>query len=434
VEKYLSNLGISALNPMQLETINKSNQSDNLIVLSPTGSGKTLAFLLPLVEKLNSKSYKLQAVIIAPSRELAQQIEGVFKKMQTGFNSACFYGGHDYKTEINALKGNPAVLIGTPGRLVDHLNKGNIDLYSIETLICDEFDKSLEFGFEPDIKCLVRELETLKSTILTSATQAIEVPGFIPFENSTKIDYLHTFQASKYDIQIVRSPENDKAETLLQLICELNNESTLVFCNHRDAVERIGELLESSRVDFAKYHGGLKQDEREKSLFKLKSGSVNTLLCTDLGSRGLDIEGIKNVIHYQIPTSEDAYIHRNGRTARVDESGAVFFVLSAKEYLPTFVDSTKVTVKKLSDEYFIPDLPEWDTIFINAGKKHKLSKVDIVGSFIKEGGLNKDELGLIEVKDYATLVAVKGNKANQLAKKLNGSIIKKKKVFIAVAR
>jgi len=268
---------------------------------------------------------------------------------------------------------------------------------------------------------------------LTSATQAIDVPRFIPFSNYTKVDYLHTFKESKFTYHIVRSIENDKAEALVQLVCELNNESTLVFCNHRDAVDRLGELLRDSGVYSAEFHGGLKQDEREKSLFKLKNGSVNTLLCTDLASRGLDITGIKNIIHYQIPTTEDSYVHRNGRTARMDESGTVYFVMSESEFLPDYVDAEKVTVKKLSDDYFIPAKPKYETIFINAGKKDKINKVDIVGTFYKKGGLKKDELGLIEVKDYISFVAVDRNKIKSVLNKLKGERLKKKKVFMSVA-
>jgi superfamily II DNA/RNA helicase len=435
MNKYLANLGIKELNDMQKESLQTAKSSNNILLLSPTGSGKTLGFLLPLLERLNKSKNNdgIQALIIAPSRELAIQIESVFKQLGSSYKSACFYGGHEYRVELNSLRELPQVLIGTPGRLVDHLNKGNIDLSSIETLICDEFDKSLEFGFEPDIKCLVNELDALDNVCLTSATQAIEVPRFIPFHDYQKIDYLHTFKESKFTYHIVRSIETDKAEALVQLICELNNESTLVFCNHRDAVTRLGELLDDSNIYYAEFHGGLKQDEREKSLFKLKNGSVNTLLCTDLASRGLDITGIKNIIHYQIPTTQDSYIHRNGRTARIDESGVVYFVLSEKEYLPDYVDATKFTVKKLSDDYFIPNKPKWETVYLNVGKKDKINKMDIVGTFCKKGGLTKEELGLIEVRDHHAFVAVDRTKINSVLSNLKGVPIKKKKVFMSVA-
>ncbi len=436
MNQYLSNLGIKALNPMQKESLQLSKDFNNILRLSPTGSGKTLGFLLPLIEKLKKSRSNdgIQALIIAPSRELAIQIESVFKKLGTSYKSACFYGGHEYKSELNSLRELPQVLIGTPGRLVDHLNKGNIFLDSIETLICDEFDKSLEFGFEPDIKALVNELSCLDSVYLTSATQAIEVPRFIPFHDSKKIDYLHTKNESKSSYHFVRSVETDKAEALVQLLCELDNESTLVFCNHRDAVSRLGELLDDSGLCYADFHGGLKQDEREKSLFKLKNGTVNILLCTDLAARGLDISKIKNIIHYQIPTTEDSYIHRNGRTARMDESGVVYFVLSQKEYLPDFVDSNSITEHKLSDDYFIPSKPKWETLFLNVGKKDKINKIDIVGTFYKKGGLQKDELGLIEVKDHHALVAVDRKKVKSVLSNLKNQPIKKKKVFLTVAR
>jgi ATP-independent RNA helicase DbpA len=434
MKKFLVELGIKELNPMQKNVVKESKTFSNLLILSPTGSGKTLAFLLPLINKIQPQLKDIQALIIAPSRELALQIEGVLKQMKTNLRTACFYGGHDYKSELNSLSNTPQILIGTPGRLVDHLRKGNIDFSTVKNLVCDEFDKSLEYGFERDIMTLLSEMDNLSSVTLTSATQAIEVPNYIPFENFKEINYLHTHQPSKYNLQIVRAKETDKVESLLQLLCELNNEPTIVFCNHRDAVERVADLLKEMGIVFAKYHGGLKQDEREKALFKLKSNSVNVLLSTDLGSRGLDIDGIKHIIHYQLPNVKDAYVHRNGRTARVDKTGNVYFILSQDEYLPDFVDKKEVTEKILNDEYFIPELPVYETVFVNAGKKNKINKIDLVGTFCQKGGLEKSELGLIEVKDYFSVVAVDRNQANFLVKNLKNVQIKKKTVFVAIAK
>lgn len=434
MKKYLNELGIKELNPMQKEVLKESKTHSNLLLLSPTGSGKTLAFLLPLIEKIQPQLKEIQALIITPSRELALQIEGVIKQMKTNIRTACFYGGHDYKSEFNTLSNFPQILIGTPGRLVDHLRKGNIDFSTIHNLICDEFDKSLEYGFERDIIILINEMYDLKSVVLTSATQAIEVPQYIPFDNSKEVNYLHTHQPSKFNLQLVRAKDTDKVESLLQLLCELNNEPTIVFCNHRDAVERIGDLLDEMGIVFAKYHGGLKQDEREKSLFKLKSGSVNVLVCTDLGSRGLDIDDIKHVIHYQLPNVEDAYIHRNGRTARVDKSGDVYFILSKDEYLPDFVNENDVTEKVLNDEYYIPEPPKYEAVFVNAGKKNKINKIDLVGTFCQKGGLEKSDLGLIEVKDFFSVIAVNRDKAKSLIRNLKNAQIKKKKVFVAIAK
>ncbi len=434
MKKYLKELGITELNPMQKKALQVCKQHSKLLLLSPTGSGKTLAFLLAIIDKINPQLKEIQTLIIAPSRELAQQIEGVLKQMKTNLKTACFYGGHDYKSEVNTLTDLPQILIGTPGRLVDHLRKGNIDFSTITNLICDEFDKSLEYGFEKDISMLVDEMISLSDVMLISATQAINIPNYIPFNDYKEVNYLHTHQSSKYHLQLVRAKETDKADILVKLLCELNNEPTIVFCNYRDAVERIGNLLGEMGIVFAKYHGGLKQDEREKALFKLKSECVNILISTDLGSRGLDIDGIKHIIHYQLPNVKDAYIHRNGRTARVNQSGDVYFVLSEQEVLPNFVNANEVDVKVLNDECFIPNPPKNEAVFVNAGKKNRINKIDIVGTFCQKGGLNKSELGLIEVKDYFSMVAVDRKKAKQLVSRLKHSQIKKKKVFLAIAR
>jgi superfamily II DNA/RNA helicase len=243
IEHSLSNLQIESLNDMQRASLEANKTSDAVVLLADTGSGKTLAFLLPVLQLLDSDKPVTQALIIAPSRELALQIEQVFRKMGTGFKITCCYGGHLRETEENNLKQAPALIVGTPGRLADHIRRGNITTTAIETLVLDEFDKSLEQGFEAEMSFIIGSLPGLKKRILTSATEAVEVPGFLRLENPVQLNFLTGEQSPALAVQMVWSDDKDKSNTLFRLICALGNRSAIVFCNQREFVEEASAFL-----------------------------------------------------------------------------------------------------------------------------------------------------------------------------------------------
>ncbi len=431
-KKVLEILKIKDLNEMQKAAIAVPAERD-LVLLSPTGSGKTLAFLLPLLKSLKSDSSYVQVLILVPSRELALQIEQVFKSMQTGFKINCCYGGHSTKTERNNFTHPPAVLVGTPGRIYYHLRNENFNPEYISTLILDEFDKSLEFGFETDMSAIISRLSGLKKRILTSATQMDEIPNFTGVKNPVEIDYLKD-QKTAPDLKIksVISLAADKLDTLFSLICKIGNKPTLIFCNHREAVERISDLLFERGLKHDIFHGGMEQDDREKALLKFRNGSHFILITTDLASRGLDIPEIENIIHYQMPHTEQAFLHRNGRTARMNATGTSYLILNPDER-PAYLKEDPEIVE-LNDEDILPRNSDWLTLYIAAGKKDKINKIDIVGLMLKKGGLQKDELGLIEVLDFASYAAVKRNKAEKLISLLKQEKIKNKKIKIEISR
>jgi ATP-independent RNA helicase DbpA len=430
----LDKLKIKSLNEMQLATIEAAKKSKNILLLSATGSGKTLAFLLPVIKLLNSAIPKTQAIIIVPSRELALQIESVFKNMGTNHKVTCCYGGHLRETEENNLKQPPALLIGTPGRLADHIRRGNITIDSIETMVLDEFDKSLELGFQDEMSFIIGSLKSITKKLLTSATEAITIPGFIGMDESIKLDFLNDKDTDTgLAIKTVLSDGKDKLETLFRLICMLGNRSTIIFCNHRESVERTGKWLKEKDILNVFYHGALEQQERDAALCKFRNGTSNVLVTTDLASRGLDIANIRYIIHYHLPGSEDIFTHRNGRTARMDASGTAILILSPEEKLPAYID-TGVEQIKLPETTTLPDKPQWSTLFIAAGKKDKVNKIDIVGFLSNKGGLKKEDIGLIEVKDFFSFVAVKKIKVNETLRLIKDQKIKNKKVRIVVAK
>lgn len=414
-------------NKMQEAALEASVNAHELILYSPTGSGKTLAFLLPLVTALKPTVHKVQALIVAPSRELVIQIESVFKSMQTGLKVNTAYGGHSMRVEKQNMSEPPALLIGTPGRIADHIDRGTFDINFLHTIILDEFDKSLEFGFSKEMGFIMRKLVGLKKKVLTSATEMKEIPTFTKIKSPKTLNFLADAEPIKLSIRKILSPERDKLGTLFDLVCYTGNEATLVFCNHREATERISTYLTEMGVMNDAFHGGMEQGDREKMLAKFRNGSMKLLVVTDLAARGLDIPEIKFIIHYHLPSTEDQFTHRNGRTARMNAKGTAFVIASADEQLPDYFDPS-IPVFGLGKNLEKPEEPTWATLFIGGGKKDKINKVDIVGFLSKQGDLGKDDVGLIEVKDFFSYAAVKRKKIKQVLSKICTEKIKNKKV------
>jgi len=425
-------LQIQEMNQMQKSTFQASENEQDIILISPTGSGKTLAFLFPLLRNLQKDISGIQAIILVPARELALQIEQVFKNMGTDFKVTICYGGHDKKIEINNLTQAPAVLIGTPGRIAYHLKNNNFEPKTIKTLVLDEFDKALELGFEEDMNFIINSLKSVSQRFLTSATAMENIPKFVGLDNEKTINFLKLGEA-KPNIQLkkVMTIPEEKLETLFKLICKIGNKRTLIFCNHRDAVDRISELLREKGIDRETFHGGMEQDERERALLKFRNDSTRILITTDLASRGLDIPEVESIVHYQLPPKEDAFIHRNGRTARMHAKGFAYLIMTEEENFPFIKGNTPE--ENITENYRIPAKTPFQTIYISAGKKDKVNKVDIVGYLIKKGELSKDDIGIIEVKDTTSYVAVARNKVKDALKKLANEKLKGKKIKMEIA-
>ena len=434
VENLLSRLKIDSLNKMQEDAGDAIEKHNNIILLSSTGSGKTLAFLIPILQKLDATNKKTQAMIIVPSRELALQIEQVFRSLGTDLKITCCYGGHLRETEENNLVQPPAILVGTPGRIADHIRRGNITADTIETLILDEFDKSLESGFWEEIRFIVESLPSVKKRILTSATEAVDVPDFIGLTSPERLNYLSgSDKENALIIKTILSPEKDKSDILFKLICSIGNKSLIIFCNHRESVERTSDLLTQKGIVNEFYHGAMEQQERDSALCKFRNGTVNVLVTTDLASRGLDIPNIKYIIHYHLPATEEIFIHRNGRTARMDAGGTCILILSSEEKLPPYIKEDVEQIQ-LPEHLSLPEKPKWSTLFIAAGKKDKVNKIDIVGFLSNKGQLKKDDIGLIEVKDFFSFVAIRKLKVSNVLQLIKNEKIKNKKVKIEVAK
>ena len=434
IDNTLKSMNIESLNAMQLATIDAIATDHDIVLLSPTGSGKTLAYLLPVLMSLDPKIQQVQALVIAPTRELVMQIEQVWRSMSTGYKVNTCFGGRPSNKEKRDLEVPPALLIGTPGRLQDHVERENFDVSAITVLVLDEFDKSLEMGFTEQMEFIISRFTTLSKRILTSATDAVTIPAFTGIRNPLKLDFseknhsllgLRTFS--------MKAATNDKMDALFQLICYLGNDSTLIFCNQRDVVEKVSAYLTNRKLANEFFHGKLEQPDRERALSKFRNGSCTVFISTDLASRGLDIPEIRNIIHFDIPVRLDEYIHRNGRTSRMGAAGKSYVLLASTENLPDFIFP-------LPETFILPKLipaipkPEWATLYIGKGKKDKLSKMDIVGFMFKKGQLAKDELGMVEVKEFYSFVAIKVNKVNDVLRLVENEKIKNMKTKIDLAK
>lgn len=420
-------LNITELNDMQKRMMESASAQHDIILLSPTGSGKTLAFILPMLKMLKAPTGRVQTVVIAPSRELVMQIAGIIRQIAKGFKVTALYGGHKVEDEINSLSVTPDIIVATPGRLLDHINRRNIDVLPTRILVLDEFDKSLELGFETEMKKIVNRLKNVSRTILTSATDIDMLPDFLQLRDPLRLDFTGGKGVrSRLRVHRVDSTGKDKLETLLTLLRNIspegNPERTIIFVNHRESAERVAQFLQKNGVDAVLYHGALEQHDREKAVALFNNGSRPVLVATDLAARGLDIEKVADIIHYHQPLAVDTYTHRNGRTARVDAEGDVWLLIGPDEDVREYIDFDDT---RHLDTSLTPDLHSpLETIWVGAGKKEKLSRGDIVGFLVKTGGLDAAEIGRIDVADHYSLVAVPRAKASGLIARLASEKIK----------
>ena len=424
----LSKLNIEQLNAMQEEAQLVISTNTDVVLLSPTGSGKTLAFLLPIISELDINCVEIQVLILVPTRELAMQIEQVVREMGTGYKVNAVYGGRAGSKDKIDLKHRPAILIGTPGRVADRIFRDSFSTEFIQTLVLDEFDKSLEIGFENEMREIIEGLPNIKKRILTSATQKINIPEFVGLRNPKYINYLAD-GISQLKVKIVISPTKDKFGTLLDTLCHIGNEPGIIFCNFKDTIQEVSDFLTENHVSHGYFFGGMEQIDRERALMKFRNGTHQLLIATDLAARGLDIPELKFIIHFQLPHRNEEFIHRNGRTARMNSDGTAYVLKWKNELLPDFITNAEIEKLKTAP---IPSLSKWVTLYISGGRKDKISKGDIAGWCCKQGNISNDEIGSIEIKQDCAFVAINSKKANQLVQLIDNSKLKTKKVRVTI--
>ena len=434
MKSILDKFEISALNSMQKKAGKTIRNNSDVVLLSPTGTGKTLAFLLPLIEILDKNCDEIQALVLVPSRELAQQIEQVARKMGSGFKVNAVYGGRAGSLDKMDLKHKPAILIGTPGRVADRFRRDKFSLEHITTLILDEFDKSLEIGFKEEMKEIVETLPNVRQKILTSATNDSKIPNFVRLNSPVFIDYIQNESSSQLKIKTIFSPEKDKLSSLEKVLASLSNQPGIIFCNFKDALGRVSDFLDNKNISHECFHGGMEQIDRELALIKFRNGTSQLLLATDLAARGLDIPEIKFILHYHLPPHGKEFTHRNGRTARMNKEGVAYILQWKGEELPDFIqdiDPENQDIDELQKTKSSSPV-KWTTLHITGGRRDKISKGDIAGLFFKQGQVEKYQLGVIEVQQTSSYVGVHADVAEVLIERTNNTRLKKKKVRISL--
>lgn len=426
-----SRLSIAGLNPMQ-QRMAQLPTTGTVTLIAPTGSGKTIAFAIPLLKSMGPADGRVRAVVMAPSRELVIQIFEVIRPIATGLKTVAFYGGHPMQEEVNSLAVTPDIIVATPGRLLDHIKRGQLDLSGVRTLVLDEYDKALELGFADEMKRVCRRLTSVSFIILTSATVLAELPPYLPASKRTELIDFSESTSPRRQMQIVHvpSPVRDKLDTLIDLLRSLSDGRVIVFANHRESVERIHAALRKAGLPAGIYHGGLEQRDRENAVELLNNGTTPILVSTDLGSRGLDIAELSAVVHYHLPPSVEAWTHRNGRTARQDAEGEVYIITTDDETIPEYVEWDRDYVPQGKSDK--PITSSVATLYFNVGKKEKISRGDIVGFLIAKGGLEAGQIGRIALRDHSALVAVPRNDAKRLVKALAPEKIKNTRAKISL--
>lgn len=438
-DELFNNLNIESLTPMQEAMVQQSANAGGIVLLSPTGSGKTLAFLFPLINLLNADVDALQAVVIVPTRELAVQSHEVLQHMKTGLRAMALYGGRAAMEEHRSMREvRPQVVFATPGRLNDHLRKGNLNAFGTTVLILDEFDKCLELGFQEEMEETLTFFPKVKRTWLISATDAPEIPAFMQAAcpSYERIDFLSAEAELQTRISVfaVASPQKDKLETLGRLLTLLKGTPAMIFVSHRESVERIGAWLRQEKFAVVMYHGGMEQEWRERALYKFRSGSANILVSTDLAARGLDIPEVGAVVHYHLPLKAEEYAHRNGRTARWTNNGAIYLLLGPEETVPPYVTTPTEPLPLEHITALRPTNAKYVSLYIGRGKQDKLSKGDVLGFLCKKGGLKSAEIGRIDVGRNHAYAAILRSKHQQVLQQVAGEKIKGMKTLIEVMR
>lgn len=432
-KSILEKFEITELNPMQLEAGRNIRRKSDVVLLSPTGTGKTLAFLLPLIETLDAESDEIQILIIVPSRELAQQLEQVARNMGSGFKVNAVYGGRAGSQDKLDLKHPPAILIGTPGRLADRFFKDTYSLDHIKTLVLDEFDKSLEMGYEDDMLDIIESLPNVEQRILTSATRDNKIPKFVGLEKPVFINYGKE-GLPHLTIKTIIAPDKDKLKSLEKTLAHIGHEPGIIFCSFKDELYDVSEYLINNDIPHECFHGDMEQLDREQALIKFRNGTTQLLLATDLAARGLDIPELTFILHYRLPLRYNEFLHRNGRTARMNSEGVAYILHWKGEELPEYIQDIapeEIIVGDLQPSR-VPAPVKWVTLYITGGRREKISKGDIAGLFMKQGGIDKDQLGVIELQQNCSYVGVHSAIAKKAVEKTNNTKLKKKKVRISV--
>lgn len=433
LQKALVHAKFETMTPIQEATLPLLLEGNDILAKAPTGSGKTLSFALTLLEQIDLNALEFQALVLAPTRELAKQIAEEIRKLaqaMPNFKVLTLIGGESLRTQKNNLDKGVHVVVATPGRVIDFMGKESIDFKMVKLLVLDEADKMLDMGFFDDIKKVIAQVSSMRQSMLFSATfnekvkllaqQVLNHPEEVILDSEAKPQIDEAFMALKH---------GEYSDIILKALGHYNPNSALIFCNTKEACKVLEKELQELGLDAKAIHGDLDQRTREEVLFMFENGSINILIATDVASRGLDIKDLSLVINAGLPQDHDLYLHRIGRTGRAGSEGCVLTLYKSKNSLEKLfgdVSNLKEIVLKKSPTF--TKQAQMQTLFFLVGKKDKVRKGDIVGALCRDAKLEVTDIGMIKVEDKRSFVAVKKKVASEVLHFLKEGKIKGKKV------
>jgi ATP-dependent RNA helicase DeaD len=438
--------GYTVPTPIQAETIPTVLAGQDLIGQAETGSGKTAAFALPLLSKIDLKVNSPQVMVLAPTRELAIQVTASFEKYGAsfkGFRAVTIYGGQSYETQLRAIRRGVHVIVGTPGRMMDHIRQQNLNLSNLTTFVLDEADEMLRMGFIDDVEWIMGNLPAKRQVVLFSATMPSQIRNIAnkhlnqPVHISIK-SKSSTAESIKQSCTILGGRE--KFNMLTQILESEPTEGVIVFVKTRNTTVNVADQLSQRGFSAAPLNGEIPQNQRERTVAKLKSGRLDVLVATDVAARGLDVKALQAVINYELPRDPEVYVHRIGRTGRAGERGTALSLFTAGEQprlkaIEGYLDRPCICdVPEALDR--VPDFSlssDMTTLQINAGRKQKLRPGDILGALTGDAGLSGSSIGKIDIFDQSSYVAVQRDAVrgalNYLANgKIKGRAIRARKI------
>ena len=432
----LETLGYQEMTPIQAKSLPFILKNHDIIVKAKTGSGKTAAFGLGILSKVDLQRAEPQALVVCPTRELADQVSNEIRRLARlipNMRVLTLYGGKPFRIQAESLKQGAHILVATPGRLQDHIERNTLSLKHIHTLVLDEADRMVDMGFFDDIVDIIKVLPSARQTLLFSATYPNTIAQLCRSIQKKPIEITLDIQDDTVDISQLayQVKENEKNEVLLALFKRYAMQSTLIFCNTKKQCDEVAMYLCEQGLYALPIHSEFEQRQREEILLQFANNSCPILVATDVAARGLDIKDLPFVINYDLPSSPEIYVHRIGRTGRIGKSGVAISLYSGAqlfklEAIEGYTQSviTRTENESLNTTKRVTMDPRMRTLCINGGKKNKIRPTDILGALTSEGGVKGDQVGKIDIFDFYAYVAVSRTVSSQALNKLREGKIK----------
>jgi len=443
----LSSLGYERMTPIQAQSLPCILAGRDVIAQGKTGSGKTAAFGLGLLARLDTGKLRVQALVLCPTRELADQVAKEIRRLARAVPNVkilTLSGGVSYRAQAGSLEFGGHIVVGTPGRIEDHLRKGSLDLSGVTTVVLDEADRMLEMGFQESVEAIVRQTPATRQTLLFSATYPAEIQaitGRIMSQPAmVKVESTHDSDTIRQHFYIVEN-DQQRSKAVRLLLLKYRPGSTVVFCNTKREAHQVAEDLRAHGFSALALHGDLDQRDRDQTLVRFANKSVAILAATDVAARGLDIDSLDAVINYHIAHSPEMHVHRIGRTGRAGSRGSAHSLTSEKEsyklallqdYLGQAIEAEPLPDLNLLQQS--PGLPEMETLLIDGGKRQKLRAGDILGALTGEHGIDGAQVGKIDLFDSRAFVAIHRDAVRAALKKLTEGKLKGRSFRVRLLR